>query len=323
MFQWAWLSKEQDFVEELGSDDYASYEAQDDAANGGARNRADAGQVQYCSELRKTGGDIWTMQGESKQRPVPASVPGSNYTTQLAAGAIPDPFYGENNEKVQWVAEKAWQFERSFQVPDELYEMQHVDPVCHGLDTLATIELNGRGIDSSNNMFRTWTFDIKPHLRKGTNHLQIRFDPLTAYVQKQRAAYQQKYGIDLPNERSWVRKAPYMWGWDWCRPILTEGIWKKLEVLGYDVHISDLGVFQNHQADGSVQLEMHAELAGRTSGVHLEAQITLAGEMVATAKGAADQGESILHTTIPKPQLWWHRNAKLSLVRHSSMKHPR
>jgi beta-mannosidase len=251
------------------------------------------------------GGNVWTLGEEGKRAPIQALIPGSTYTNLLAAKAIPDPFYGENNGKVQWVADKTWFFERDFHLPDDLYDKQHVELVCHGLDTLATVELNGHSLGSTSNMFRRWTFDIKPRLRKGANHLQIRFDPLTAYVQKQRTAYQQKYGIDLSNERSWVRKGPYMWGWDWCRPILTQGIWKKIEVLGYDVRIADVGVFQNHQPDGSVQLEIHATLVRRASGDHLEAQVALAGEVVATAKVAATEGETILHAVIPKPQLWW------------------
>lgn len=251
------------------------------------------------------GGNMWTMVEEGKRAPMPALIPGSTYTNLLAAKAIPDPFYGENNDKVQWVAGKTWFFERDFEVPDNLHDKQHVELVCHGLDTLSTVELNGHSLGSTNNMFRTWTFDIKPALRKGTNHLRIRFDPLNDYVQKQRTAYQQKYGIDLPNERSWVRKGPYMWGWDWCRPILTQGIWRKIEVLGYDARIAGVAVFQNHQGDGSVQLEIHTTLAGRTSGDRLEAKVMLAGEVVATAKAAAAEGETVLHAAIPKPRLWW------------------
>ena len=251
------------------------------------------------------GGSMWTLREEDQHGSTPALIPGSTYTNLLKAGTIPDPFFGENNDKVQWVAEKTWFFERDFEVADELHAKQHVELVCHGLDTLATIWLNGRSIGSTNNMFRKWSFDIKPHLHKGTNRLRIRFDPLTPYVKELRAAYAQKYGIDLPNERSWVRKGPYMWGWDWCRPILTQGIWKKIEVLGYDVRIDDLCVFQSHQPDGSVQLEMRSDLAGRTAGAHIEAQVSLDGEVVATAKGAATEGQTILHAAIQKPRLWW------------------
>ncbi|MGO8707715.1 MAG: beta-mannosidase [Terracidiphilus sp.] len=251
------------------------------------------------------GGDMWTMEEDGKPGTVPAVVPGSTYTNLLKAGTIPDPFYGENNDKVQWVAEKNWFFDRTFEVPREFHDKQHAELVCHGLDTLAAVWLNGRQIGSADNMFRTWSFDIKPHLRKGTNRLRIRFDTLTPYVEKQQAMYQQRDGIDLSNPRSWVRKAPYMWGWDWCRPVLTQGIWKKIEILGYDSRIADLGVLQNHQPDGSIQLDIHTTIAGHSEGSSVKVQVLLAGEVVAAATGPVTNGTALLHASLPSAQLWW------------------
>jgi beta-mannosidase len=251
------------------------------------------------------GGDMWTMSEEGGSQKTKAVVLGSTYTNLLRAGAIPNPFDGENNDKVQWVAEKNWIFERAFDAPEELRSKQNAQLVCEGLDTLATLWLNGRQLGHADNMFRTWTFDIKPYLRKGTNHLRIRFDTLAPYVEKQRQAYKQAYGVDLDNPRSWVRKAPYMWGWDWCRPVLTQGIWKKIEVLGFDSRISDVGVLQSHQADGSVSLEIHATVLGRLTGASLKAQVSLAGSVVAQVTGPVSNSTTVLHATVPHPQLWW------------------
>jgi beta-mannosidase len=39
---------------------------------------------------------------------IPASAPGSVYLDLLAAGAIPDPFVGLNENEVQWVGEADW-----------------------------------------------------------------------------------------------------------------------------------------------------------------------------------------------------------------------
>jgi beta-mannosidase len=250
-------------------------------------------------------GDMWSMHEESQAQSIPAVVPGSTYSNLLRAGKIPDPFFGENNGKVQWVAEKNWIFRRTFETPKELLARRQVQLVCHGLDTLATVWLNGRQIGSADNMFRTWPFDVRPHLRKGTNHLEIRFDTLAPYVESHRNAYKQRYGIDLHNPRSWVRKGPYMWGWDWCRPVLTQGIWKKIEILGFDSRLADLGVFQDHQSDGSVRLDIQATVLGGSAGSAVKAQVSLAGTVVAEATGPVAEGVAVLHTVIPKPQLWW------------------
>ncbi|MHB1542389.1 MAG: beta-mannosidase [Steroidobacteraceae bacterium] len=251
------------------------------------------------------GGRMWTLREDGKTDMTPATIPGSTYTNLLAAKKIPDPYYGENSGKVQWVAQRNWLFERTFAVPAEVRAKKHVELVCHGLDTLATLWLNGVEIGRADNMFRKWTFDIKPHLRPGENHLCIRFETLAPYVAAQRAAYQEHTGVDLPKERSWVRKAPYMWGWDWCRPLLTQGIWQKIEVLGYDARITDLGVLQQHRADGSVHLDIEASAVGQTSGAAVRARVMLAGKTVAHAVGTLENGRARLRALVREPALWW------------------
>ena len=254
--------------------------------------------------LDLTGG-LWTLRDEQRSLSLPAVVPGSTYTDLLRAGRIPDPFYGDNNAKVQWVAEKSWFYERSFEAPNGLLEKHHVELVCHGLDTLATIWLNDQQVGRADNMFRTWAFDIKPYLRKGANRLRIRFDALAPFVEQQRKAYQQRFGVDLDNPRSWVRKGPYMWGWDWCQPVLTQGIWKKIEVLAYDARLGELAVLQEHQPDGSVRLKIHTVVLGEAAASSVKAQVALAGKIVAEATGPVTGGEAALEAVVRNPELWW------------------
>lgn len=251
------------------------------------------------------GGNMWTMHQEGESQTLPAVVPGSTYTNLLRAEKIPDPFVGENNGKVQWVAEKNWFFERRFEAGKDLLANRHVELVCHGLDTLATVWLNGRQLGAADNMFRTWTYDLKPHLRAGGNLLRIRFDTLAPYVAQHRVAYKQAYGVDLDNARSWVRKGPYMWGWDWCRPILTQGIWKKIEIVGYDSRFGGVSVLQQHQPDGTVALNIQAAVLGEAAGSTVKAHVGLAGESVAEASGTVESGAATLHAVVAKPQLWW------------------
>ncbi len=251
------------------------------------------------------GGEMWTMYEEGQSQPLQAAVPGSTYTTLLQAGKIPNPFYGENNGKVQWVAERSWIFERAFEADKKMLSKRHVELVCHGLDTLATVWVNGHPVGRADNMFRVWRFDIKRHLRKGTNRLRIRFETLGPYVEKQRAAYQRRYGVDLRNPRSWVRKAPYMWGWDWCRPLLTQGIWRKIEILSLDSRLADVGVLQHHGADGRVRLDIHTSVLGASHGLGVKVQVSLAGAQVAEVSGPVVDGACRLHAVISKPELWW------------------
>ncbi|MFN2137574.1 MAG: glycosyl hydrolase 2 galactose-binding domain-containing protein, partial [Candidatus Promineifilaceae bacterium] len=106
---------------------------------------------------------------------LPAVVPGCAHTDLLAAEAIPDPFYGDNELQVQWVGEVDWLYRRPFSVSEAFLDHEHVLLHCAGLDTLATLRVNGQEIGRTDNMFRTWEFDVKDLLHAGDNEIEIYF----------------------------------------------------------------------------------------------------------------------------------------------------
>ena len=250
-------------------------------------------------------GTGWTLQQEGDSTHMPAIVPGSTYTDLLRNDKIPHPFYRENSGKVQWVADKNWIYERSFHLSDEMLSRQQIHLQCDGLDTLATLWLNGQMLGRADNMFRQWSFNIKPHVRRGTNILRIKFDTLEPTVKKLSAEYKSKYDINLPDPRSWIRKAPYMWGWDWCRPLLTQGIWRDIRIEAFDARITDVGVHQHHQADGSVRLTIDTSVVHAPVDAMMSASVSLGGKSVAVGHGSIKNGQSRIHLTITKPELWW------------------
>ena len=99
--------------------------------------------------------------GESEK--LPAQVPGDHYSDLLRAGKIPDPYYRDNNKAVQWAAKTGWTYQRTFEATPQQLAMKNVELVCHGLDTLATVRLNGAALGSTNNMFRTWVLTCGKH----------------------------------------------------------------------------------------------------------------------------------------------------------------
>ena len=94
-------------------------------------------------------------------------MPGCIHADLLAAGKIPDPFYRDNEKAVQWVGESDWRYRRTFDVPEAVLENDRVLLRCAGLDTLATVKINGREVGRADNMFRLWEFDVKSDLRAG------------------------------------------------------------------------------------------------------------------------------------------------------------
>ena len=66
------------------------------------------------------------------------------HTDLLALDRIPDPFVGDNEKRVQWVAEADWEYRCRFAAAPDLFAQAQIWLVCDGLDTLATVTLNGR-----------------------------------------------------------------------------------------------------------------------------------------------------------------------------------
>ena len=251
-----------------------------------------------------TGAD-WTFQQEGETERLPAVVPGSTYTDLLRNDKIPHPFYRENSGKVQWVADKNWIYERTFHVTDEMLTREHLELQCDGLDTIATVWVNGHHVGDADNMFRQWSFDIKPFVHRGENNLRFKFSTLEPTIKKLCDEYKSRYGIYLPKPRSWIRKAPYMWGWDWCRPLLTQGIWRDIRIEAFDAKITDVGVLQHHHSDGSVRLAVHTSVIGAPVDSRLVVAVSLGGRTVASASGRVRNGTSVMELTITKPELWW------------------
>jgi beta-mannosidase len=158
-------------------------------------------------QFRQVGGEEW----------LPATVPGSVHADLLAAGRIPDPFVGENETAVQWVADQDWEYRREFSVAAELLAHERVTLVCAGLDTLAEVALNGRPLGATDNMFREYRWEVKPLLREGANTLTIVFRSPTAYIRARQAA--RRLPAAMGCGASHLRKAPSHFGWDWgpCR----------------------------------------------------------------------------------------------------------
>lgn len=248
------------------------------------------------------GGSNWSVRQEGATDTIPASVPGDNFSDLLRAGKIPDPYYRDNNKSVQWVADKSWTYERTFDLPPAALGKDCVQLVCHGLDTFCTISLNGAEIGRADNMFRVWTFDIKPRLKPSGNILKFEFEPPAKGVAGRSEAYFDQFGIKTGHPYGYVRKAPYQWGWDWCRPLVTSGIWKPIEILAYDSRIADLDIRQAHLPSGAVRIEIEAAIEGAAGG---SVRARLVDEPSPAVDAALIVSRGNLRITLDKPRLWW------------------
>jgi beta-mannosidase len=238
----------------------------------------------------------------------PAVVPGGIHTDLMAIGRIPDPFVADNEKRVQWVAEADWTYRTSFTCAQKLLDQEKVRLVCDGLDTLATVVLNGHELGHTDNMFRQYQWEVKSFLNaKGANNLTITFSsPVKVAAARQAVRPLPGVAQAIPGGPH-LRKAPCQFGWDWGPQLPPIGVWKDIRLEGYSqALLADVHLRQEHNGE-TVMLEVRAGIqrwneAPLAVGMHVTSP---GGEVLEKQVAVSTQGEALIRLPIPRPELWW------------------
>jgi beta-mannosidase len=247
-------------------------------------------------QLRQVGGEEW----------LPASVPGGVHTDLLAAGRIADPFVGDEELRVQWVAEQEWEYRRTVDADAELLALPQIFLVCDGLDTLAEVALNGQVIGAAENMFRQYRWDVRAALRSGANELRILFRSAVRYITERQRERPMIDVNDVIHGAPYIRKAPSHFGWDWGPKLPAIGIWRDLRLEGYSAaRLADVHLRQQRQGDqirvsAAATAERYAETA-----LELQLRLTAPDGRVQTATAPLAADAATIELAVERPQLWW------------------
>lgn len=231
--------------------------------------------------------------------PMEAVAPCSLYSVLLQYGRIEDPFAADNEQRVKELSNEDCIFTTRFEVPD-LAEYEHFLLRFHGLDTVCDLTLNGAVLGHTDNMHRTYDFPCKALLQYGENELSIRLHSPLRYLRQAENKHKLCTNGDTVAGAAHLRKASYMFGWDWG-PILPDmGIFRDVELLPYhSVRLDDMRIMQEH-SDGQVALCIIPECAGRMDGCTM--RVCVEGP---DAHFEAEVHNGKAEVTIPSPDLWW------------------
>ncbi len=241
----------------------------------------------------------WILTGEDG-RSFPAVVPGTVLKTLLDSGEIDNPFDGMNEQAACEVLRREWRFERTFEVSTEQLAHARAELVFHGLDTLAAVVLNGETVARADNMHRTWRIPVREMLREGENTLRVVFSSAQVFAEKaaeENPDVSYPGGSELPGT-GFLRKAHYMFGWDWGPRLPDAGIWREAAIEFFDNRLEDIRVRQVHSLD-EVILEVLAVTDARQVSLRLTDP---EGRTVTTAEGT---GGETLRLKVREPRLWW------------------
>lgn len=162
---------------------------------------------------------------------VAAVVPGSVHGDLRRAGVIPDPLVGDHEASQHWIGESDWRFDRS--LPHlTLQADERCALVFHGLDTLATVALDGEVLLRSENMHRTYVVDVTDAARAGLGDrcLSVEFAAPVPEALARRGRWGEMpnpYGQPYP----YLRKMAANFGWDWGPTLTTSAIWRSVELV--------------------------------------------------------------------------------------------
>lgn len=246
--------------------------------------------------FRQVGQDDW----------LPATVPGGVHTDLMAAGRIPDPFVGDNELRVAWVAESDWEYRRSVTVDPDVRSQERVLLVCDGLDTLAAVYLNGTELGKTDNMFRRYRWDVKHLLHDGANELLIRFASPVQYVTAQQAVRPLITVSQGIAGAPYLRKAPCQFGWDWGPQLPPIGIWRGIQLEGRSTaEFADVHLRQHHGADEvALTVDVTATRWDETA-LAATVQITAPDGTTITRTAPLEGNTAHIRLPIAQPQLWW------------------
>lgn len=245
----------------------------------------------------------WRMRRVTEEEWHHAEVPGTVYTDLLRNGEIQDPFWKDNEDAACALMNEDYEYECRFAPEGKLLSNRKKILRFEGPDTLAAVYLNGSLLGETCNMHRTWEYEITDLLREKENILRVVFySPLKFIAQAYR-----KYG-NIGNEDTYegfmhLRKAHYMFGWDWGAHLPDAGIFRKVYILGIqEGKIDGVYIRQKHE-EGKVTLYFEAEASqGEISGRRWTAAVSSPqGERYSTELGNDGRGELI----IENPRLWW------------------
>jgi beta-mannosidase len=257
---------------------------------------------------RSLSGQKWSFRKKGESSWMKATVPGTVHTDLLKNKKIPDPFFGTNEQQLQWIENEDWEYRTSFSVSQKELLQSHIELQFEGLDTYAKVYVNDSLVITADNMFRTWKADVKQYLHKGKNIIYVLFESAVRKGKEEAM----KLAYTLPgDEKVFTRKAQYQYGWDFGPRFVTCGIWKEVKLAAWnDARLKSVRYIQHSLSDSVANLEFVCEIQ---SDVDANAYLDiikgnkkdLSGQIVTKVKLKKGLNTYSLFYNVKNPQRWW------------------
>jgi beta-mannosidase len=254
--------------------------------------------------IRKTIHDGWKMRRTDWESFYDAKVPGTVYTDLLDNGLMEDPYYRDNEDAARGLMDYDYEYITKFKLDagEGFGDCDDVRLRFDMIDTVADVYLNGSLLGNVCNMHRTYEFAVK-ELLKPENELKVVLHSPNKFI---KAAFEEDPVLgseDCSMGFPKLRKAHYMFGWDWGPRLPDAGIMRDVTLLGIEsARFDSVYVKQNH-LDNKVELSFDVELERIIKTADAYASFVTVTDP--DGKVVAEKVDSSKTIVIEKPQLWW------------------
>ena len=249
----------------------------------------------------------WVLHVAEKDTFLPVNIPSNVHSDLHSHQLIEDPFWENNELKLQWIEDENWTYSTTFQLAEEEFTYEFINLIFEGLDTYSEVKLNNQLVFSSDNMFISYEEDVKSLLLIGENTLEVQF---TSPINKNRDRVN-NYPYTLPSGSettalqvgSFTRKAAYHFGWDWGPRFVTMGIWKPVYLKFYnEAKINHVRTETKEINEDYAIQEFHIEIESGLTPSDYRLRIGDSLFSIELKEGINNISASI---QINHPKLWW------------------
>ncbi len=245
---------------------------------------------------------------------------GSVQEALMAIGELPDPFYGVNEKKFNWVEEHYWEFRSIVFLDSSQIDRDFLELEFGSIDTYGRVFVNNQFVDSTENAFIPHSFQVKEYLKYGVNEIKV---IITPPVKFHREAYEEaKYHLPAPNDpheiaiAPYTRKPQYQFGWDWSLRMVTMGFNKPAVLHAYDhnrIYNKSAKVTLLSKEKGAVRFDLYVN--GLEDG-----KLLWESELFGEKEIEIIDGKLTRTAEVEKPHLWWPRGFGDPYIYHDVVK---
>ena len=232
---------------------------------------------------------------------IPALVPGCIHTDLITAGLIGDISVDDCEIEQMWI----WRSDSIYRTRiAQSLRTNRASLKFHGLDTLASIFINGRLVLSTKNMHRSYEIEITDDLKAGDVDLEVHFKAPLSDAEEE----EEKLGIfprpsNLPY--NYQRKMACSYGWDWGPVTISSGIWKKVELIQWNAaYFSSVAILPTI-INQIPTLKVQPEIVGELKDHRVQVRVLDGKKVIAQEIFSAEINSYTLE--VPRAQLWQPR----------------